>query len=118
MNNRKSVDRAVTEAERLTQVWGDNPKFSMGDMTLEKLKAETDKLRNLRKSRDELRVQLSKLVDDTKDQLRLIDSLNTRGRSGMKAIFGPDSAQYAQVGGTRQSERKSPATNKQKSLAA
>ena len=68
----------------------------MGDMTLEKLKAETDKLRNLRQLRDEMRVQLSKLVDDTKDQLQLIDSLNTRGRSGMKAIFGPDSAQYAQ----------------------
>lgn len=118
MTSRKSIDHVVTESERLAQVWGDNPKFAMGDISLETLKAETDKLRNLRKSRDEMRVELSKLVDDTKDQQKLVASLNTRGRSGMKAIFGPDSAQYAQVGGTRQSERKSTVSNKQKSLAA
>jgi hypothetical protein len=86
----------------------------MGDVTLEGFKAATDKLRNLKQSREETRIKMSKLIDDTNDQMKLVESYNTRGRSGMRAIFGPDSAQYAQVGGTRQSERKSPAARKNK----
>ena len=93
-------------------VWGENAKFSMGDVTLETLRGEITKLNQLKQSRDETRTRLSKLVDDTNDQMKLIEGYNTRGRSGMKAIFGPDSAQYAQVGGTRQSERKSRSSKK------
>jgi hypothetical protein len=114
MANAKTVDSVIADADRLAQVWGENTKFSMGDLTLDGLKSEIDKLRNLRQSRDEMRVRLSKLIDDTNDQLKLVDSYNTRGRSGMKAIFGPDSAQYAQVGGTRQSERKPRSSKKAK----
>lgn len=106
MPNTKTVDSVIADAERLAQVWGENTKFSMGDLTLEGLKAEINKLRTLRQTRDETRVNLSKLIDDTTDQKRLLDDYNTRGRSGMKAVFGSDSAQYAQVGGTRKSERK------------
>ena len=112
MANKKTVDSVITDAERLVQVWGENSKFSMGDLTLEALRAEVAKLRTLRQNRDEARVSLSKLIDDTNDQMKIIDGYNTRGRSGMKAIFGPDSAQYAQVGGTRQSEHKSRASKK------
>src|SRR5258706_3899206 len=115
MLNKMTLDSVLAEADRLTQVWSDNPKFSMGDLTLEKFKDETDKLRNLKQLRDEMRVKLSKLIDDTNDQSKSVDSLNKRGRSGMKAIFGPDSAQYAQVGGKRQSERKPRAVKKTQS---
>lgn len=114
MVNKKTVDGVIAEANRLAQVWSENPKFSMGDVTLEKFKAEVDKLRDLKQLRDEARVKLSKLVDDTKDQLKFVDSYNTRGRGGMKAVFGPDSAQYAQVGGTRLSERKPHVAKKEK----
>lgn len=114
MANKKTVDTVISDAERLAQVWGENTKFSMGDLTLEGLRSEITKLHSLRQSRDEIRTRLSKLVDDTNDQLKLVDGYNIRGRSGMKAIFGPDSAQYAQVGGTRQSERKSRSSKKPK----
>ena len=33
----------------------------------------------------------------------------TRIRSAMRGVFGPDSTQYEQAGGTRRSERKRPA---------
>jgi hypothetical protein len=114
MPNNKTVDNVIAEAERLALVWSENNSFAMGEITLAKLRIEIDKLRNLKQSRDEMRIQLSKLVDDTKDQLKLVDSINTRGRSGMKAVFGPDSAQYAQVGGTRKSERKARTAKKSK----
>jgi hypothetical protein len=32
----------------------------------------------------------------------------TRARSGFRAVYGPDSTQYEQAGGTRSSERKKP----------
>lgn len=114
MADKKSVDAVIADAERLATVWGENPKFSMGDLTLDGLKAEIVKLRSLRQSRDETRTKLSKLIDDTNDQMKLVSGYNSRGLSGMRAIFGPDSAQYAQVGGTRQSERKSPSSKKSK----
>jgi hypothetical protein len=106
MATARTIDSVIADAERIAQVWTENPTFSMGNLTLENFKAEVTKLRTLRQSRDETRVKLSKEVDDTNDQMKFLDSLNTRGRSGMKATFGPDSAQYGQVGGTRQSERK------------
>jgi hypothetical protein len=84
-------------------------------MTLEEFKAEIIKLRTLRQSRDETRVKLSKEIDDTNDQMKFVDSIAKRGRSGMKAIFGPDSPQYGQVGDTRQSERKPQTSKKAKS---
>ena len=118
MPNRKNVDSVIAEADRLLQVWAENVKFAMGDVTLDGLKVEVDKLRNLRHSRDEVRVKLSKLINDTKDQMKVIDSYNTRGRGGMKATFGPDSAQYAQMGGTRQSDRRPAPKKKSKAPSA
>ena len=106
MASNKTVDSVIADAERLAQVWSENPTFALGDVTIEGLRSSITKLRNLKQTRDEMRTDLSKLVDDTSDQMKLVDSYNTRGRSGMKAVFGPNSAQYAQVGGTRLSERK------------
>lgn len=113
-NNKRTVDSVVSDAERLAQVWGENTKFSMGDLTLTGLNGDITKLRTLKQSREQARVDLSKLVDDTNDQMKLVEGYITRGRSAMKGIFGADSAQYAQVGGTRQSERKPRSSKKPK----
>ena len=118
MANRKNVDSILADADRLVQVWEENIKFAMGDLTLDGLKLGIDKLRNLRHSRDELRIKLSKLINDTNDQMKVIDGYSTRGRGGMKAAFGPDSAQYAQVGGTRQSDRRPVPKKKSKAQPA
>jgi hypothetical protein len=55
---------------------------------------------------DAARIHLTRLVDELNDQAGGINGVVTRARSGMRAFYGPDSAQYEQVGGTRQSERK------------
>ena len=103
----KTLDSLIADCEVLIQVWSDNPTFSMGEQTLEKTKTDLELLKQLRKLRDEMRVDLAKLVDETSDQMKLIESIVVRGRSGMKSTYGADSTQYGQVGGTRQSERKS-----------
>lgn len=113
-NNKKTVDSVIADAERLAQVWAENPKFSMGDVLLPAVKDEITRLRQLKQLRDQMRVDLSKVVDDTNDQMKLVDDLANRGRSTMKGIFGSDSPQYAQVGGTRKSERKPKSSKKPK----
>ena len=69
----------------------------------------TDKTRDrfrrgvaLKNKRDALASELSELV--------------TRTKSGFRAIYGPDSTQYEQAGGTRKSERAKP-TRKPKATA-
>lgn len=79
-NNKRTVDSVISDAERLAQVWGENTKFSMGDLTLPALNTDITKLRTLKQSREQARVDLSKLVDDTNDQMKLVEGYITRGR--------------------------------------
>lgn len=63
-----------------------------------------------------LESEMSKLEAQLTDKRNQRDALYTtlwdkvkRVRNGMKAIYGDDSSQYEMIGGTRLSERKSPA---------
>ena len=59
------------------------------------------------------RSELTRLVNERDSEAEALNELNTRARSGFRAVYGPDSSQYEQAGGTRKSERK-PATRKRK----
>jgi hypothetical protein len=54
------------------------------------------------------RTELTGLMDVRDDHARTLSDLVTRVRSGVRAIYGPDSPQYEQAGGVRRSERKRP----------
>jgi len=114
MADGRNLDAVLADANRLVQVMTENPSLVLGDLTLDVVKAAVTKLNALKQSRDQMRVSLTKLVDDTNDQTKLVNSYVTRGRSGVKAVFGPNSAQYDQVGGTRQDERKPRSSKKPK----
>jgi hypothetical protein len=113
-NKKRTVDAVIADAERLAKVWAENPTFSMGEVLLDGLKADIAKLGALKQALDEARVDVSALINKTHDQTKLVESHIVRGKSGMSSVFGRDSVQYAQVGGTRQSERKSPSPKKPK----
>ncbi|MGI8425306.1 MAG: hypothetical protein ACR2M4_01650 [Actinomycetota bacterium] len=49
----------------------------------------------------------TKQIDDRDDCAKLANQYMVRARKAIQGYFGPDSAQYAQVGGTRQSDGKS-----------
>ena len=102
----KVNESALSDADTLVQVWTDNPTFSMGELTLPNVKAKIDDLRAKDKAVDDARTVLSRLIDEANDACAEIEQIVTRGRSGIRATFGPNSPQYAQVGGTRSSERK------------
>ena len=107
-----SLDSVIAGAEKVIAMWEDNPTFSLGEITLDKLKAMVTELKALRTQRDDLRTQLSEVTNDIDRKRSDVNAAVTRAVSGTRAIFGPDSNQYERVGGTRTSDRKRPVRKK------
>ncbi|MBC8028959.1 MAG: hypothetical protein H7Z16_02515 [Pyrinomonadaceae bacterium] len=102
----KSFDEILSDAERLVRVWTANEDLALGDVTLISFQTQVAAWKTKRESVEALRTQLTRGVDEVNDQASAIRAINTRALSGARAQYGPDSAQYAQLGGTRASERK------------
>jgi hypothetical protein len=49
---------------------------------------------------------LTKQINDRDDCAKLANQYAARARKAIQGYFGPDSTQYAQAGGTRQSDRR------------
>lgn len=112
MPTKYAFDTVLTDSEQIARVWTDNPTFAMGDVTLAKLQSRIANARQKRDQIETLRTQLTALSNELNVQTSELATINTRARSGFRAVFGPDSTQYEQAGGTRASERKRPATKK------
>jgi hypothetical protein len=108
----KSLDDVIAAAEKIVRVWEANPTFTLGDLTLVVFKAELDALREQRGQLEEARRQVTNLVNSTNEQGDKVNENITRALSGIRAVFGPDSTQYDEAGGTRRSERKTPKSKK------
>ena len=96
------------EAQRMMDTWAANPTFSLGAMTLTDFQAALTKFRQADTVVESKRTELKGLMDDRDDKATVLNDLVTRARSGFRAVYGADSAQYEQAGGTRKSERKRP----------
>ena len=108
------IDKVIAQAERIVRVWEDNPTFSLGEITLQQLKQTISNLRTKRDQLETLRTQLDGLSNDIQALGQALSQVNTRALSGLRAVYGPDSNQYEQGGGTRSSERKRPARKQTK----
>ena len=108
MPRSKSLDEVLAGAEKLDRVWEANPNFALGDLTREKFKAELDALSESRARLEESKRQVTNLSNAVNERGETLLAYNTRVLSGIRAVFGPDSTQYEEAGGTRQSERKAP----------
>ncbi len=108
MATKVSVDGVLADATSITNAWTANPDFTLGDITLAKFKAAFNGLDTANAAVETQRTELTGLINDRDDQAVALNELVTRARSGFRAIYGPDSTQYEQAGGTRTSERKRP----------
>lgn len=102
----KTVDAVLAEAEQIVRVWEENPDFSMGELKLVDLKAMIAELRTARATLDATRTTLTQQVNTVKDKSKVLRKTSSRARSGFRATYGPDSSQYEQSGGKRETERK------------
>jgi hypothetical protein len=102
----KSYDGILAEADQIARVWDANPTFSMGEMTLADFRAMIQSLRDKRTTVNDTRTLLTRLVNEADDRATGLSRMSARVRGGLKATYGPNSSQYEQAQGTRESERK------------
>ncbi|MEA2174529.1 MAG: hypothetical protein QOD00_2121 [Blastocatellia bacterium] len=114
MPKNPQIPKVLEDAARILRMWAENPTFGLGDLTQAKFQTMVDDLRNKRNQTETLRTQLTALVNETNDLGVGLSDAVTRALSGVRAVFGPDSSQYEQAGGTRRSERKRPTVRKPK----
>ena len=107
-----SSDKVLADGARIATVWEANPDFRLGAVTLAEFNAAATALQQVVAQVEALRTQLTGVTNARDDQASALSELVTRARSGFRAVYGPDSSQYEQAGGTRKSERKSPTRKK------
>ena len=106
MPTKHSPDTVLANSEQIARVWAENPTFTLGEITLAILQSKITDLRKKRDQIETLRTQLTALLNEASEQAAELADIDTRALSGFRAVFGPDSSQYEQAGGTRRSERK------------
>ena len=112
MATRLDPRKVLDDINKIMAVWNANADFSLGTVTLADTRALAAKLGTLDETIDTRRVELTGLMDERDDAARAVNEIVTRAKSGFRAVYGPDSPQYAQSGGVRRSERKA-ATRKE-----
>lgn len=109
MPSKLSTTSVLADLDQVIAAWEANPGFSLGDeVTLAKVKATRAELAKCDADITTLTTQLTALRNDEGTCAAKGADLVTRIRSGLRGVYGPDSTQYEQAGGTRRSERKRP----------
>ena len=108
-----TTTQALDDADRIISTWEGNADFSMAKLTKEEMTAKRNEVQAKAALVDQKRVELKGLTESLQDEVKDLSQMNTRAKSGFRAVYGPDSPQVAQVGITRTSDRK-PRTRKPK----
>ena len=108
MPHKYSTEVVLSDCERIARVWVENPAFSLGEVTLAAFQAKLAEVRQKREQLESLRMQMTALSNELEERTSELATIRTRALSGIRAVFGPDSTQYEQAGGTRQSEIRRP----------
>ena len=83
--------------------------LTIGDLTLTALTAEMEQVPPIQTRLDALEVEMTDLRNRRDALFFNIWDKVKRARAGIKGIYGDDSSEYEMIGGTRLSDRKSPA---------
>lgn len=102
----KSIEEVLARGEKIERVWDANSTFTLGELTREKFKAGLEALRESRAQLEEAKRQVVNLTNATNGQAEAVLDNVIRALAGIRAVFGPDSTQYDEAGGTRSSEVK------------
>jgi hypothetical protein len=106
MPTKYKVDTVLTNCERIARVWADNPTFTLGEVTLKSLQDRIASVREKRERLEGLKMQVTALSNELGGDVSELAGIYTRGLSGLRAVYGPNSTQYEQGGGTRTDERR------------
>ena len=99
------IDETLEDADRILSVWDDNKTFTLGDVTQASLKTLRDDLATQDAQVRDKETEMAGLKKTREETAKAVRAVATRARSGFRAVYGPDSKQYKQAGGTPTSER-------------
>jgi hypothetical protein len=116
MASKVSADKVLTDAASIEKVWKANSDLKLGKnpntVALADYQASIKAVNDFNTQIEDLRSQLNGLLDNRDDAALELSGYNTRALSAIRGIYGPDSSEYDQAGGTRTSERKTPVRTK------
>ena len=96
-------DQILQQLDDVIGVWQENPDFGMGpEVTLERMKAIRAQLDTCIMDVQTTNRTLTKQINDRDDCGKLANEYGVRARRAIQGYVGPNSTQYAQVGGIRQ----------------
>ena len=112
MATKVSADKVLTDSSPIEKVWKANADMKLGKngdaVQLPDFQARIKTVVDLNLAIEDARNTLGGLLNQRDDASLALNGLNTRALSAIRGIFGPDSTEYDQAGGTRSSERKAP----------
>jgi len=100
-----SIARVLQDAGKVVDVWNSNPDFTLGTTTKTSITSAISALTTAHAAVETKRTEMTNLMNQRDSQITSLTQLVTRARSGVRAVYGPDSTQYEQAGGTRTSDR-------------
>lgn len=103
---RKTVDDLIADLEKILRVFRSKSNFAVGDITEATLGTTITSLRSKSSDLENAKTLVSRLVNELNADMTDAGQIQTRGLSGIRAAFGPDSSEYEEAGGVRTSERK------------
>jgi len=108
----------LEQAQAVLDAWKQiDEELTFGDLNLEALQTDVGGAAPIQSQMNTLEAQLTDLRNQRDALYQSMWNKVKRVRAAVKGIYGDDSSQYEMVGGTRLSERKSPA-RKQSSTSA
>ena len=107
MPSRVIAEGVVADTDKALKVWKANPAMTIVNLTPAEVEAARDSVQTLETTIEDLRDQLTGLLDRRNDQAKALNKLVVRVRGAIKSNFGDDSPEYEQAGGTRGSESRS-----------
>jgi hypothetical protein len=108
MPRKYSVNAVLAGIEKIDRVWTDNPTFTLGEITHQSVQEKIADLRQMVGQAETVRMQMTALNNDINNVASELAAINSRALSGLRAVYGPNSTQYEQGGGTPQRDRKRP----------
>jgi hypothetical protein len=112
MGTKVSAELVLNDATGIEKVWKANTDMTLGKgnekVTFQNYEASIKAVVDLNTQIEDARHSLGALINNRDDAASTLNGLNTRALSAIRGIFGPDSTEYDQAGGTRTSERKKP----------
>ena len=106
MPSRVIAEGVVADTDKTLKVWKANPTMTIMNLTPAEVETARDSVKTLETQIEDLRHQLTGLLDRRNDEAKALNKLVVRVRGAIKSNFGDDSPEYEQAGGTRSSERK------------